>query len=49
VTPHTPTHQSVFWVTLVAAALLWLLLLQATHFNVVTLCLGLLVIVGVIR
>jgi len=48
VTPHSPTHQSVLWITLAAVAILWLLLLQATHFNIVTVSLGLLVVVGVI-
>lgn len=48
-TPHPSPHRFVVWATLAAAALLWLLLLQATHFNIVTVSLGLLVVVGIAR
>jgi hypothetical protein len=48
VQPHTPIRESALWVALAVAAILWLLLLQVTHFNAVTVGLGLLVFVGVI-
>lgn len=47
--PHTPTHQSILFITLTVVAVLWLLLLQVTHFNLVTVSLGLLVALGVLR
>ncbi len=46
--PHTPAQHSVLWVILAATAALWILLLQATHFNVVTVTLGLLVAVAIL-
>jgi hypothetical protein len=45
--PRILTHRSILLAGLVALALLWLVLLQITRFNVVTVALGLLVALAV--